>query len=810
MRLKLKQDSSTLLYEHMDTLGKTATAECNKLIGKAKELKDTVEHAESTRLSLKQAHNMANDMVSSLDGHRATNMETTSSQMDLIMMQLQELQDFRSSTEEANYIPLLALKNALSNATAQFASKSLVQAQSLRLDGLATAQLLHSGLANTTDSLHTRIDELEETVQQLLRNSVPFSSPPTPKRHVPLSSPPTPKRHEKFGAVDASTIFQKSDEATVHSSYHDFQPPPDNPVVPPRPSDADSLEDYIPYLSTVQIRQGSKLHYNCVILECIKRHTGLFYKVMNQVGSDFVVAEEFITNVDTTTSDRNHPQYINRSHSSPSRPRLPHGGRGFDRSRRPPPVPPTDRRPPSTYHNTDPYNDGDGDDDDDHFDHQNSYRPSARQLSRNEYEYPIGVRNCIREDKVSTILKGNFDPLTSAADTRVFYNKLRLEVAKYGIILIQYDEATPTESLLGFKPLECVNYEAAATTTARVLFDIFDQGKDILFAPDNHYHREIINTFKDSQDGLALLKTFISQHHVNFRLTQKHANLTQKYQIPQLRGKTIIGYIAAFKTWVSETNPMMTQRAIFQLVNEQLLLDTRYAKAHNDLSLHYSRYTAANASNVDPPHTLVNLAQTILEYYSVSEKNKLLQPMPATVNVVHAPLVHLDIKSMVKNFTRKDQKPSSFSGDKRPADKSLFCYGCCGYGHTVNDCTKTGAAILIEEFLAKLPAEKKSDLKKAYLTNRKLAHEKYLKSYKDRGKLRHQIKSLETTCFPTDADRRDPNQATIETFLTQRETAIRTARIHNIELDFGSLDTAYDDFLEPIFDFDPDTEEFDV
>jgi len=43
-----------------------------------------------------------------------------------------------------------------------------------------------------------------------------------------------------------------------------------------------------------------------------------------------------------------------------------------------------------------------------------------------------------------------------------------------------------------------------------------------------------------------------------------------------------------------------------------------------------------------------------------------------------------------------------------------------------------------------------------------------------------------------------------------RDIAINKARIHNLHLDFGSLDTAYDDFAEPMLDFDPDTEEFEA
>lgn len=65
---------------------------------------------------------------------------------------------------------------------------------------------------------------------------------------------------------------------------------------------------------------------------------------------------------------------------------------------------------------------------------------------------------------------------------------------------------------------------------------------------------------------------------------------------------------------------------------------------------------------------------------------------------------------------------------------------------------RTGAAILISEFLSKLD-EKKYQLRKEFIINRKIAHEKYLLSQKNRSKLKHTIKAVETRLFPTNAER---------------------------------------------------------
>ena len=126
------------------------------------------------------------------------------------------------------------------------------------------------------------------------------------------------------------------------------------------------------------------------------------------------------------------------------------------------------------------------------------------------------------------------------------------------------------------------------------------------------------------------------------------------------------------------------------------------------------------------------------------------------------------------------------------------------------DCTRTGVSILIAEFLAKLEPDRRLELRKEYLKNRKLAHEKYLQSHKDSGSLKKHIKSIEASIFPTDAERQLLSESSVNAYNSLRDGAISKARIHNMDLDFGSLDRLYDDFAEPFLDFDPDTKEFEA
>ena len=417
---------------------------------------------------------------------------------------------------------------------------------------------------------------------------------------------------------------------------------------------------------------------------------------------------------------------------------------------------------------------------------------------------------------MESFLKGNFEPLKPDADPRDFYNKIRLDVSKYGILLCAYNDATPSDSLLSYDSSNSKNFTAAETTSARVLYDIFDQGQDILFHLNNYYHRSIIKNYRDSQDGLALLKKFISHHHVNFRSTQKQSNISNQYQLPQLKSQSLITYISALRIWINDTNPMMTPLVIFQLVIDQLKQDPQFAKARNDLELHSDRYASSGLSGVDAQHTLARLADTILDYYNTTEKNALLKPTSTAVNALDFPPFQLDICSLVRNPYRKDSKDSKppftprFNKEKQSSGKPLYCHGCRSNGHEVIDCPRTGASILIAEFLDKLEPARRKELRQEYLNNRKLAHEKYLQSHKDRGSLKKHIKSIEASIFPTDAERQLLSESSVNAYTSLRDGAISQARIHNMDLDFGSLDKLYDDFAEPILDFDPDTEEFEA
>ena len=810
-----KRESATVTLSALDRLESHATAQCNKLIGKDADLQKTVRSAESVRLTLNQSHSLANDMMSSLDSHTTRIVQSDCNVNDV----KEQIIALKADIASSDFVSLTALSDCVRAEATQYVSKDdaaieyVSKADALnfvshgeffamqrRITLLESAAQDQERSCNVYASqpqqsiMQDQIDRLEETLRDL--QDIKPDYPPSPKPELP----PSPKR-KLFGHIDDSTFALRPPPTPEQTDSDNAQ----------GRHEGDSIRDsIIPYFSTVTCKKANTAnHYRGQVLACIIHDQRVTYKILNNVGSHNIVPYHCIVDVDTSTSIPNHPNYIEDNFSAVSKPPrhdFSPAGRGRDRHRRPSPVSRDHGYRSESYH--------DFDDDDQSDGGHRRFSNKPRPFSRNEYEYPIGTRNTIREDKVSAILTDTFVPLTPDGNPRDFYNKIRLSIAKYGMQLCMYQDASPDSSLLAFNPSNSLNYDAAATTTARVLYDLFEQGIEDLFTADNNYHRAIIGNYRESQDGFKLMKIFISHHHVNFRSTQKHANISTQYQLPQLRGQTLISYVAALSIWVTDNNPTMTQLTIFQLVVDQLKQDPIYTIARTDLQLHASRYASSPSTTVESAHTLAFLTDTILGYYDTTQKNSLLKPVPSHINSssLDIPKIQLDIHSMIRDKKPFDKKPfpPKFQKATSAIDKDLFCFGCRSYGHEVTQCNKVGAAILIAEFLSKLDSAKKVVIRKEYLQNRKDAHAKYLLAHKDRGTMKKQIKALEYQIFPTDESRTSINETAWNAYTTGRDEIISTARIHNVNLDFGSLDEVYNDLEEPRFDFDPETDEFDM
>ena len=127
---------------------------------------------------------------------------------------------------ESNFIPRAALASAMASTEQEYAPMSQINAMLLRMTKL----------------------EHDISVLRATKSTEP--------------APPSPKRHEKFANVDA-TSFASPIPPPDHQQY-EFDEPAKGP------SDNDSIDDFIPYMTTVTVRVGTSTHYNCQVLECIK------------------------------------------------------------------------------------------------------------------------------------------------------------------------------------------------------------------------------------------------------------------------------------------------------------------------------------------------------------------------------------------------------------------------------------------------------------------------------------------------------------------------------------------------------------
>ena len=128
-----------------------------------------------------------------------------------------------------------------------------------------------------------------------------------------------------------------------------------------------------------------------------------------------------------------------------------------------------------------------------------------------------------------------------------------------------------------------------------------------------------------------------------------------------------------------------------------------------------------------------------------------------------------------------------------------ICPSCMTYSHSEDVCTKTGAAITIQQFLKTCPPEKKRIILEACHKNGKDAHDQYLRAYKKRHQLKQQICRLEYD-HQFDTHKKEWKQLDGPASQALDDLCIScviTAKKETPDLDFGSLNDNYDDLQEP-------------
>ena len=196
-----------------------------------------------------------------------------------------------------------------------------------------------------------------------------------------------------------------------------------------------------------------------------------------------------------------------------------------------------------------------------------------------------------------------------------------------------------------------------------------------------------------------------------------------------------------------------------------------------------------------------------MDCYEPNGRDRLSQPLCKTnIRSVIVPPV---IKQMQTWSQRQSEK--QVTTQDRPEQRmltdedltTLFCPSCMAYGHDDTNCNKTGAAILIERYLKACTPKKKQQILQAYKSNCKSVHERYKAVYKKRRELKHQIKRLENENLHQENSNAAPDARAEANFQNLRVACVEKALNDHPDLDFGSLDTHYDDILEPQLQFDP-------
>ena len=115
---------------------------------------------------------------------------------------------------------------------------------------------------------------------------------------------------------------------------------------------------------------------------------------------------------------------------------------------------------------------------------------------------------------------------------------------------------------------------------------------------------------------------------------------------------------------------------------------------------------------------------------------------------------------------------------------------------------------MIAQFLCNCPADRNQHILKAYSRSRKEAHDRYVKAYENRRKLKQQIKSLEYDYQFNEANNRWKNLTEPELQLLEqmKVVCVIDAKKEHLDIDFGSLDDNYADLSKPQLDFNPDTD----
>ena len=653
-------------------------------------------------------------------------------------------------------------------------------------------------LVTGTDSNTILVDKQE--YEELQRDMKEMKADIVAIKGAHLKPPATPPRHKLFPHVDPSTIAQAAPSPTPRSSHFPVtpQPPVNDPPLSRMPTPGENTipvrEQLLPYGQRL-IVNNSGCATECWIRKCYQRigqpneyeavtcggdHIKFHRKEViiddfepshtTHVPHDYVVT--ITGGYDTTPDVSNHALKMEYQDDTDDISTASH----------------------NSYRH--------------HHAQQQTFRPNNRRynhLAHNAFVYPLGgVPKIIREEKAGTAGKDFTGHLAAHEDPRNFYTQIRQTLLAYQVLLRAYVAITKTNGLLEITEDNCQNYHSAKLVMSRFLYIFFFHGRDTMFDNNNYARFSLVN-YEEHQDGLTFLLNLIRERHPKLRSDVNRSSISKALELPRFEDTiTIWEYIAKCQIYIKDVQPSnCTQVDVLRIVQEQISKDPRFKIASDHLQAQISTLKNGNGS-VPPEYNLKNLTQTIMECYELNDRERLSQPRrPARIAAFETPVEIQRVQQKTSHQQRNNDRGTA--EDKNQNDhKEKFCKSCITYGHTDEECTKTGAAISIAQYLQTCSSEKKRQILAAYRENRKAAHTRYLAAYERRKDLKKKIRRIHYDYLLSPRSNTDPQAE--QTFEMLRVACVKTAQAEHPDLDFGSIDANYDDIEEPVLQFDPTTD----
>ena len=784
-------------------MSRTADAECNKLNTTSHNIFQELDKAKTVMTKMASLHDMCAAMVKSIGNNphqfatRAEQSQTVQKCKDSMMDMANELTRVEAKLRVLHSDVLHLRENSQINKNPGIANDSarlqeqidfLRQRMNQNEADLTKIRALTHGQNSTSiiidkqeyDELKRDITDMRADIAALKEGRLP---PITPAGG-------TPSRSKLFPNVDPTKIASTEIPSATRSSH--FPPnvqPSTDPMTTCTPTEA--REQPLPYGQRL-IVNNSGCAIECWLRKCYQRIGYPHEYEAVTCGGDNIKFQRKDVIIDDFEPSQNAP--------------VPHDyivtiAGGYDAT----PEPTTHHAMKMDYPDDDDFSSSSHHSYHRHHNQQQNFRPNNRgryqHLAHNAFIYPLGgVPKIIREEKATAAGKEFTGHLAAHEDPRNFYTQIRQTLLTYQVLLRAYVAITKTTGLLEINAYNCQNYDSAKLVMSRFLYIFFFHGRDTMFDNNNYARFSLVN-YEEHQDGLSFLLNLIRECHPKLRSDVNRSSITKTLELPKFEDTiTIWEYIAKCQIYIKDVQPSnCTQVDVLRIVQEQISKDPRFKTAAEHLQAKISILKNGDGS-VPNEYTLKNLTQTIMECYELNDREHLSQPRRTNrIAIIDTPL---EIQRVQRSRSSHQQSGTDRQDDnKRTTDKEKFCKSCITYGHTDEECTKTGAAISIEQYLKTCSSEKKRQILEAYKENRKAAHARYLAAYERRKDLKKKIRRIHYDYMVNPHSHNNPQAE--QTFEMLRVACVKTAQAEHPDLDFGSIDAAYNDIEEPIIHFDP-------